>query len=498
MAGSSSSVSKNQSSSSSTSQSDTQVLDYPERAFLDSIAQYAGQVGQNVYNWAQGEYAKNSSLTDANINNYLNTSSRALGQADSLQNTYKNTALPESENIIREGNNYASDARQLSDMGAAESGQMQGNEAALANHKRDLQSYGIDPSAGRYAGLDEAARVSGAAAAVGAAQQARQFDITTGQNLQQQGLNALNSTTGAFQGATTNAENTALQGFAGSENAGLADANTGVSLQGAANPFLNTASSYKPITGTKSTSDSSSQSTGDTTSSSATTDPPQASKSPTEPKQPTDKAGSDGSGSGAGTGAGGGISSGGSSGSGSSGSSGLTTDNNGDFPFDGSFDYSGNDSTPQDFTDNGGTGTADNFSLDYSGGSTYGFDGSGSMDSSGVSNDLGDFSGGGDYGAYAEGGTIDDDTGAIPEDGGAIPPSASPSGGRQVDDVHAQLPSGKQINVNAREFVIPEDVARWKGEEFFQKLIAQSRQARVTAPAKPSQGAPQRQQAHGI
>ncbi len=121
------------------------------------------------------------------------------------------------------------------------------------------------------------------------------------------------------------------------------------------------------------------------------------------------------------------------------------------------------------YNDYGGYGGGLTGSGDYGIGSDYG----GATDYASA----GDF-GGGDY---AEGGAIEDD-------GGAIPPSASPSNGAITDDVPAQLPSGKQINVNAREFVIPEDVARWKGEEFFQKLIAQSRQARVTAPAKPSQG----------
>lgn len=72
------------------------------------------------------------------------------------------------------------------------------------------------------------------------------------------------------------------------------------------------------------------------------------------------------------------------------------------------------------------------------------------------------------------------------EDGGAVggnyvPPEASPSQGGAVDDVPARLTAG--------EFVIPEDVTSWKGEEFFQKLIDQSRKAKDGASAKPSYGA---------
>jgi hypothetical protein len=80
-----------------------------------------------------------------------------------------------------------------------------------------------------------------------------------------------------------------------------------------------------------------------------------------------------------------------------------------------------------------------------------------------------------------EGGSVGDDV----TTGGAIPMGASPTGGKAVDDVPAQLTVG--------EFVVPKDVAAWKGEEHFQKLIEQSRKAKSEATAKPSVAmAPQR------
>ena len=86
--------------------------------------------------------------------------------------------------------------------------------------------------------------------------------------------------------------------------------------------------------------------------------------------------------------------------------------------------------------------------------------------------------GGGGYGGYARGG------GVLPHgngtSGGFVPRSASPSRGAQTDDIPARL--------NAREFVIPQDVADWKGQEFFQKLIEQSRKARSSPQGAPAQG----------
>lgn len=57
-----------------------------------------------------------------------------------------------------------------------------------------------------------------------------------------------------------------------------------------------------------------------------------------------------------------------------------------------------------------------------------------------------------------------------PTTGGFVSRSLSPSGGSTTDDVDARL--------NAGEFVIPKDVATWKGKEFFYKMIASARKNR--------------------
>lgn len=81
-------------------------------------------------------------------------------------------------------------------------------------------------------------------------------------------------------------------------------------------------------------------------------------------------------------------------------------------------------------------------------------------------------------GAFLEdGGSVPDD---YPTPGGAVPMQASPSAGREVDDVNAKLTAG--------EFVIPKDVTSWKGEEFFQKMIEQARKQKQGAGAKPQMG----------
>lgn len=66
--------------------------------------------------------------------------------------------------------------------------------------------------------------------------------------------------------------------------------------------------------------------------------------------------------------------------------------------------------------------------------------------------------------------------------GGVIPEAASPSGGEQFDDVPAMVTAG--------EFVIPEDVVKWKGEDFFQRLIVASRKGMNNKGAVPTMREP--------
>lgn len=100
---------------------------------------------------------------------------------------------------------------------------------------------------------------------------------------------------------------------------------------------------------------------------------------------------------------------------------------------------------------------------------------------------------------YAEGGAVSDyvdeygggDEGGYSDmDGTTVPPEMSPSRGRAIDDVPArtlgpQGQPGPMAAINVGEFIFPEDVTRWYGEEKLQKLIEKARQAKQGAPAKP-------------
>lgn len=85
--------------------------------------------------------------------------------------------------------------------------------------------------------------------------------------------------------------------------------------------------------------------------------------------------------------------------------------------------------------------------------------------------------------------------GAIPDEQGMpIPPEASPSNGAIPDDVPAQIDGQTPAQLNAGEFVVPEDVVKWMGEKGMQQMILKARKEMTGAngerPAQPEMGPP--------
>lgn len=167
-------TSESQSQGQSTSQS--YIPDYSQTPILNSIAQYAENMAPQVYNWGMEQFGRNQGD--------INT-------------------------LMRNALSYASPQRIASDMGMAEAGVQQAGEASRQSALRDLESYGIDPSSGRYAALDQANRVQSAASAAGAGNQQRMADIAQGTGMQEQAISAGLQNTGQGYGAV-NAMNSLL------------------------------------------------------------------------------------------------------------------------------------------------------------------------------------------------------------------------------------------------------------------------------------------------
>lgn len=137
--------------------SESFIPEYSQTPILERIAQEAENYAPQVYRWGMDAYERNQGNID---------------------------------NLMRAGQLWASPQHIATMMGQAEAGVQQAGEQARQSALQDLQSYGIDPSAGRYAALDQASRVQTAAAAAGAGNQQRMADIAQGLTMQNQAMSA--------------------------------------------------------------------------------------------------------------------------------------------------------------------------------------------------------------------------------------------------------------------------------------------------------------------
>ncbi len=465
------------SSQSSSSFSQPEVVPTPENSILDQLSGVAAGLANQMYNWAQGVYAKTSQVTDQAVGNFFQTSQQMLGLSNGLTNQYNNLFAPENKQLVADANSYASPGRMAVDMGQAGATQAQAGDAALHNSEEALKSFGIDPSSGRYAALDKASQVQNAANVAGAMNTQRNADIATGQRLRSEAVQV-----GAqLPSAIANTANTAIAANTGASNATLANANTGRNVMGLSNDFLKTATGI-----------------------------------PLSPVAQNSRSGSSGSSSGPGNqngrGAGNGDGSGNGAGNGTGpawtpqhgGEPGIqtnspppgggdsefpVTDSSGDGIMNGTIDASGNPGDVFSATDASGnsdmTGTVDTGSdpgTVLNGGDTFNGGGADTTSSS-SDNYAGDYTMPSDSydpgGTYAQGGMVRPQPRLNMTRGGNVPTAASPSHGQRVDDIKA--------DVDAGEFVMPRDVVAHKGSEFFHKLIAQSRQARMIHQARQNQ-----------
>jgi hypothetical protein len=134
-----------------------------------------------------GGSVANSGLGNAGA---LSIGPGTYGNDEGLMSTWSQTFLPELNSLIADANSYASPARIQQAMGAAEAGVAQAMDQGQQNALRDLQSFGIDPSSGRYAQLDETARLQRAAAQAGAGNIAEQQVEAIGRALRSEAIQA--------------------------------------------------------------------------------------------------------------------------------------------------------------------------------------------------------------------------------------------------------------------------------------------------------------------
>src|SRR6185436_17815943 len=176
----------------------------PYLSAFQQIATQAQQHGADALKWAQEQVASNKDLLDHVNKGLIDTqdafstaAKEKLGQAGDIINTGV-------ENLKKQYQKYTDPAFKADRMGAAGAEAAQATEAARKASMAELESYGVNPGAVRFGGLDAAARLQSAATRVGAENIAGRQDDALADQTNQQLINEGNVVAGqANQNAGT-------------------------------------------------------------------------------------------------------------------------------------------------------------------------------------------------------------------------------------------------------------------------------------------------------
>lgn len=173
------------------------------------IAQAAQQHGADALKWAQDQVANNKGLLDQ-VNSGLVDLQSTFSQAAKDRLTQAGQLTSQGiQNLKDQYAKYTDPAFKADRMGAAGAEAAQATEAARKASMAELESYGVNPGAVRFGGLDAAQRLQSAATRVGAENIAGRQDDALADQTNQQIINEGNILAGQ---ANTNAGTSAGAG----------------------------------------------------------------------------------------------------------------------------------------------------------------------------------------------------------------------------------------------------------------------------------------------
>lgn len=218
------------------------------------------QLGEDWLAFAKDQFAvgnqrqeKIDQLTSEVTGAQLESMRASNARANEMWNRYQTVFRPEQDRYIQEARDWDSAERQAEVAAEAKAAVMSNAAAAQQQNQRSMAGMGVNPTSGRYAGVDRANTTNTALAAAGAQNQARNQVRAQGLSLQEGianmgqgatstsaqqvglGLNSGNSATGNMNSANAQWQgNNAImgQGFAGGMQGYAGQASTMNSLYG--------------------------------------------------------------------------------------------------------------------------------------------------------------------------------------------------------------------------------------------------------------------------
>jgi hypothetical protein len=187
----------------------------------NAIAQHSTAQGDAAYKWAQDQVANNKDLINQINAGNLDTQS-TFGQAAKDQLASGTAAQNDATGYLRnQRDRYKDPSYVANDMGAAEANVGQAFDAARNSSIQELESYGVNPSATRFAGLDVGVRTQRAAAQAAAGTTAARQDQALGDAANDKLLNQGNTQVGQSAGLSSTGTS-AGQGAVGNSLSGTA------------------------------------------------------------------------------------------------------------------------------------------------------------------------------------------------------------------------------------------------------------------------------------
>jgi hypothetical protein len=136
---------------------------------------------QDQMNWAKSQFAGNKATSDTVVNRALDTSGKFTGYSDADRALYDQTYVPAMKQQMDFAENYTTPERMAANRAAAGATSNIAFDANADAAKRQLQGYDVDPSSGRFAGLDAGLATARAKQAAGAMTKSDRDTETLGQ-----------------------------------------------------------------------------------------------------------------------------------------------------------------------------------------------------------------------------------------------------------------------------------------------------------------------------
>jgi hypothetical protein len=152
------------------------------KASQDQAAK-ANDLQQQQFDWAKNQYAADKVTSDKVSASATANMDQSTAAAKASQDRYNNVEVPLQDQYIKQAQDYNSPGRTDANMGAAQGAVATQFDAARTAAQQSLESYGINPSATRFAALDIGTRTQQAAATAAAGTTAARTTEATGREL---------------------------------------------------------------------------------------------------------------------------------------------------------------------------------------------------------------------------------------------------------------------------------------------------------------------------